>query len=80
MKRIKVLGTGCPKCKKLLENAETACKGLNLETELEKVDDINRIIEYGVMMTPALVVDGEVKSVGKVLSEEEIARILSDNN
>lgn len=79
MKKIKVLGTGCPKCKKLLQNAETACKGLGLEAELEKIDDINRIIEYGVMMTPALVVDGEVKSVGKVLSEEEIAGILSDN-
>ncbi len=79
MKKIKVLGTGCPKCKKLLQNAETACKGLGLEVELEKIDDINRIIEYGVMMTPALVVDGEVKSVGKVLSEEEIAGILSDN-
>jgi small redox-active disulfide protein 2 len=80
MKKIQVLGTGCPKCQKLLENAETACWELGLDAELEKVDDINKIIEYGVMMTPALVVDGEVKSVGKVLSEEEIAGILSDNS
>ncbi len=78
MKKIQVLGTGCPKCKKLLENAETACRELGLEAELEKIDDINRIIEYGVMTTPALVVDGEVKSAGKVLSEKEIVGILSD--
>jgi small redox-active disulfide protein 2 len=80
MKKIQVLGTGCPKCKKLLENAEAASRSLGLDVEPEKVDDINKIIEYGVMMTPALVVDGEVKSLGKVLSEEEIEEILSDNS
>ncbi len=80
MRKIQILGTGCPKCKTLVENAETACRGLGLDFELEKVDDINRILEFGVMMTPALVVDGEVRAVGKVLSEEEIKSILSDNS
>lgn len=79
MKKIQILGTGCAKCQKLLENAETACRQLGLEFELEKVDDINRILEYNVMMTPALVVDGEVKSVGKVLSEKEITKIVTGN-
>jgi small redox-active disulfide protein 2 len=80
MRKIQILGTGCPKCQKLLENAEIASRSLGLDFELEKVDDINKILEFGVMMTPALVVDGEVKVVGKVLSEEEIIEILSDNN
>lgn len=80
MRKIQILGTGCPKCQKLLENAEIASRGLGLDFELEKVDDINKILEFGVMMTPALVVDGEVKAVGKVLSEKEIIEILSDND
>jgi len=80
MRKIQVLGTGCPNCQKLLENAEIACRRLELDFEIEKVDKINKIVEYGVMMTPALVVDGEVKAAGKVLSEEEIMGILSDNN
>ena len=80
MRKIQILGTGCPKCQKLLENAGIASRSLGLDFELEKVDDINKILEFGVMMTPALVVDGEVKAVGKVLSEEEIIEILSDND
>ena len=74
---IQILGPGCPKCKKLAENAEGAVKELKGDYQVEKVTDIQKIISYGVMMTPALVVDGEVRSVGKVLSEDEIKNILS---
>ena len=76
MKKIQILGTGCPKCKKLAENAEVAAKELGLEYELVKVTDINEITKFGVMMTPALAVDGEVKSSGKVLSPDDIKRVL----
>jgi small redox-active disulfide protein 2 len=72
VKRIQVLGTGCPKCKKLAENAEAAAKELGIEYELVKVTDISEIMKFGVMMTPALAVDGEVKSQGKVLAVPEI--------
>ena len=77
MKKIQILGTGCPKCKKLAENAETAAKELELEFEVEKVADINDMMKFGVMMTPALVVDGEVKAVGKVPSPDEIKQMLT---
>ena len=77
MKKLQILGTGCPKCKKLAENAETAAKALGIEYTLEKVTDINEIMKFGVMMTPALAVDGVVKVVGKVPSPEEIKRMLS---
>ena len=77
MKKIQILGTGCPKCKKLAENAEAAAKELGIEFEIEKVTDINEIMKFGVMMTPALAVDGEVKVVGKVLSQDEIKKILA---
>ena len=76
MKKIQILGTGCPKCKKLAENAEAAAKALGIEYEIEKVTDINEIMKFGVMMTPALVVDGEVKLVGKVPSPDEIKGLL----
>ena len=76
MKKIQILGTGCPKCKKLTLAAETAARESGLEYELEKVTDINEIIAFGVMMTPALVVDGEVKVVGKVPSPAELKAIL----
>ena len=76
MKKIQILGTGCPKCKKLAENAEAAGKAAGIEYELVKVTDINAIMEFGVMMTPALAVDGEVKSVGKVLSVDDIKKLL----
>jgi len=74
--RIQILGTGCPKCKKLAENAEAAAKAAGIEYDLEKVTDINKIMGFGVMMTPALALDGEVKVVGKVPSPEEIAKLL----
>jgi small redox-active disulfide protein 2 len=72
MKTIQILGTGCPKCKKLAENARTAADELGLECQIEKVTQINDIMKFGVMMTPALAVDGQVKAAGKVLSPEEI--------
>jgi len=77
MKKIQILGTGCPKCKKLAENAEAAAKELEIEFEIEKVTDINEIMSFGVMVTPALAVDGEVKVVGKVPSPDEINRMLA---
>jgi small redox-active disulfide protein 2 len=77
MKKIQILGTGCPKCKKLAENAEAAAKELGIECEIEKVTDINEIMQMGVMITPALVVDGEVKVSGKVASSEDIKAKLS---
>jgi len=72
MKKLQILGTGCPKCKKLTENAEAAAKALGIAYEIEKITDVNEIMKFGVMMTPALAVDGEVKVVGKVPSVEEI--------
>jgi small redox-active disulfide protein 2 len=76
MKKIQILGTGCPKCKALTQNAETAAKEMGIECQIEKVTDINEIMKFGVMMTPALVVDGQVKVVGKVLSPEQIKAML----
>jgi len=76
MKLIQVLGPGCPKCAKLKENAEEAVKQSGVEAAVEKITDINVITGFGVMMTPALAIDGEVKLVGKVASPEEIARLL----
>ena len=76
MKKIQVLGTGCPKCKQLAENAEAAAEALGIEYEFEKVTDINEIMKFGVMMTPALAVDGKVKIVGKVPSQDEIKSLL----
>jgi len=77
MKKIQILGTGCPKCKKLAENVEAAAKELGIEFEIEKVTDINEIMKFGVMVTPALAVDGEVKVVGKVPSPDEINQMLA---
>ena len=72
MKKIQILGTGCPKCKQLAENAEQAAKELGIEYELEKVTDINDIMQFGVMMTPGIAVDGKVKASGKVVTSEQI--------
>ena len=77
MKRIQILGTGCPKCKKLAENAEAAAKEIGIEYELEKITQINDIMKMGVMMTPALAIDGDVKIVGKVASPDDIKAMLS---
>ncbi len=75
--KIQVLGTGCPKCKKLGEAADAAAKELQLDYELEKVTDINQIMAAGVMLTPALVVDGVVKVAGKVPTVDEIKSLLN---
>jgi len=75
--KIQILGTGCPKCKKLAENAEAAAQALGIEYEIEKVTDITEFMKAGVMMTPALVVDGDVKSAGKALSADDIKKFLS---
>jgi len=77
MKKIQILGTGCPKCKKLTENAETAAKQAGVEYQIEKITQINDIMKFGVMMTPALAIDGQVKSTGKVLSPDEIRKLLT---
>lgn len=74
---IQILGTGCPKCKKLAEAAEEAAKEMGIEYRLEKVTEINRIIGFGVMMTPALVVDGTVKVSGRVPDKEEMRKFLA---
>ncbi len=76
MTKIYILGKGCAKCKKLTENAEKAAAELDIEYEIIKVTDINEIMKFGVMITPALAVDNEVKSVGKVLSSEEIKKLI----
>lgn len=76
MKKLQILGTGCPKCKKLAENAEAAAKSLGIEYSLDKVTEINEIMKFGVMMTPALAVDGQVKVVGKVPDEAAIKAML----
>jgi small redox-active disulfide protein 2 len=73
---VQVLGTGCAKCTKLKQNAEAAVAELGIEATVEKVEDIQTITGFGVMMTPALVVDGEVKVVGKVPSAAEIKQWL----
>lgn len=77
MKKLQILGTGCPKCLKLAETAETAAKELGIEYEMEKVKEIDKIMAFGVMITPALAVDGEVKVSGKVPSVEEIKAMLA---
>jgi len=77
MKLLQVLGPGCAKCTKLKEQAESAVRELGIEATVEKVEDINVITGFGVMMTPALVIDGEVKVVGKVPSVEEIKKLLA---
>ncbi len=75
--KIQILGSGCPKCKQLEANAREAIAKAGLTAEVEKVSDIDKIMEMGVMVTPALAVDGEVKSVGKLLTVEQILPILA---
>lgn len=70
--KIEILGTGCPKCKKLYGNVNEALAKSGIIAEVVKIEDIMQITEYGVMTTPALVIDGTVKSAGKVLSPEQI--------
>lgn len=76
--KIEILGTGCPKCSTLAANAEAAAKSMGVPYELAKVTQISDIMKRGVMITPALAINGEVKSAGKVLSESEITTLLAD--
>lgn len=78
MKEVKVLGPGCAKCQEMMEQTKTAIAELALECDLEKVTDIQKITAYGVMMTPALVVDGNVKVMGKVPPLEELKNYLTE--
>jgi len=77
MKLVQVLGPGCAKCEKLKKNVEEAVAQSGVQATVEKITDINVIVGFGVMTTPALAVDGEVKAVGKVLSPEEIKKLLA---
>ncbi len=77
MKKLQILGTGCPKCNKLAEAAQAAATQLGIEFEIEKVQDIGEIMKFGVMMTPALAVDGTVKVSGKVPDLEELKTMIS---
>lgn len=78
MKKIQILGTGCPKCKKLAQLAELAVKELSLDAEVVKITDINEIMSFGVMMTPALAVEGEVKLTGKIPNLSDLKKMLSN--
>jgi small redox-active disulfide protein 2 len=74
--KLEILGMGCPKCKKLAENAKKAVDELGVKADIEKVEDMDRIVSYGVMMTPALALDGKIMSSGKIASVEEIKKWL----
>lgn len=76
MTTIQILGTGCKKCVSLKENVGVALRELGVEADVQKIEDINEIVKFGVMSTPALAVDGEVKIVGKVATPEEIKVVL----
>jgi small redox-active disulfide protein 2 len=77
--KIEILGTGCSKCKKTLENAQKAVKDSGIDVEIVKVDKIEDIMKYGVMITPAIAIDGEVKIAGKIPSPKQIAEWLKGN-
>ena len=77
--RVKILGTGCSNCRKLEENTITAIEEANLNLAIKYIEDMAEIASYGVMSTPALVLDNKVLSYGKVLTKEEIIKILKEN-
>jgi len=74
--KVQILGTGCKKCKEFYENAEVAIRELNVDCELEKIESIEEIVSMGVMVTPALAVDGKIQSTGKVLTVAQIKEVL----
>lgn len=76
MVKIEILGTGCPKCKRTIQNVQDAVKALGIQAEIVKVDDITEIMDRGVMMTPALFINGEAKVMGRVATVEEIKALL----
>jgi small redox-active disulfide protein 2 len=75
---IKILGTGCPKCKALEKNTREAANELGISAEIDKVTEITKIMEYDIMFTPGLVINGEVKASGKVLDKEDIKKLISE--
>lgn len=75
--KVQILGSGCPKCKLLEQHAREAVAELGIQADIVKVMDINAIMEMGVMMTPALAIDGAVKSVGKVLTKDQVIAYLN---
>ena len=77
MRKLQILGTGCPKCKQLSEAAEQAARDSGIDYEIEKVTDVTEIVKFGVMMTPALAVDGEVRVAGRIPGTDEIRAILT---
>ncbi len=74
--KIEILGSGCMKCKKLYENTLAAVKDLGISAEVVKVEDMQKIVSYGIMSTPAIVIDGKVKSSGALLTSDEIKKII----
>ena len=76
--KIEVLGMGCPKCKKTAANAEKAIKELGVDVEIVKIEKIDEIMKYGVMMTPALAIDGDVKIAGKIPNPKQIAQWIQE--
>ncbi len=76
--KLQILGPGCPRCKKLAENAEAATRELGAEVEIAKVADIDEIVRFGVMMTPGLVINGTIKSTGRIASVEEIKKWITE--
>jgi len=75
--KVEILGTGCMKCKRLAKNVEQAISELEISADVRKVDDLTEIIDRGIMLTPALMVDGELKVSGRVADVAEIKRILT---
>lgn len=75
--KIEILGMGCPKCKKLYENAQVAVKESGVQAEVVKVEDIQKIMDYALMTTPAIAIDGEVKAAGRVPAPDEIKKWIS---
>lgn len=76
MKQIKILGTGCAKCKTLAENARKAVDEAGIDAEIEKIEEIREIMKFNLLSTPGLVIDGEVRSAGRVLSSDDIKKLL----
>ncbi len=76
MSKIKILGTGCTRCRDLTANAQKAVQGLGIEAEIEKVTEIRDIIKFQILMTPGLVIDGQVKAAGRIPTVEEIKQML----
>ena len=76
--KVQILGTGCPRCRKLEANARKAIEELGIDAEIEKVQDIKEITKFGVMMTPALAIDGKVKSTGEVVPVKKIKKYLQE--